>query len=202
MTTNRLVFVALFVGFLGACGGRSTLGIIHDGGKGADSGLQADGKRDGTTNADSARPTDGRADGVNPDSPGVDAADANLMDGRADVVAPDGRADVAAPDGRADGTAPDGRADGGAPDGIADVATREARGGEAGGTDAAPTLTSLEIAPPSVTIAVGVPYGGLVVTAVFSDGSTADVTAQTTLTSGDSTIVQVSGRTLSGLKAG
>jgi uncharacterized protein YjdB len=120
-----------------------------------------------------------------------------------DVLLPaDGPLDRAAADVRgaeaADASQPDGRR----PDAIADVARRETRGETGGGGDAAPSLATIEIAPPSVTIAVGMPFGGFVITAVYSDGSTADVTSQATLTSGDTAIVLVSGRTLTGLKAG
>ena len=186
MNTNRLVVLALLIGSLGACGGRSALKINHDGGSEADSVVAADGKRDVIANADSARTTD----------VAVDAA----TDAATDVA----NRDVATADAR-DASTLDARPDAPASDGIVDVATREARGevrGEAGGGDAAPNLASLELAPPSVTIAVGVPYSGFVATAVYSDGSTSDVTAQTTLTSGDATIAQITGRTVAGLKAG
>lgn len=74
----------------------------------------------------------------------------------------------------------------------------DARGDGAGPA----TLTSLELSPANPTIAIGVPYTSLVATAVFSDGTTTDVTASATFTTSDSTIVQVSGHTLTGQRAG
>jgi uncharacterized protein YjdB len=49
---------------------------------------------------------------------------------------------------------------------------------------------------------LGVPYTSLVVTALMSDGTSSDVTSASTYSSSDATVVQISGRSLSGLKAG
>ena len=190
MTRTRLLFLALTIATISACGGRSPLKAVRDGGP--ETGAAVDGQRDTLFAADGPRTADAPADALTRDVANVDAFDGRASDGSA----PDGSAS----DARDVNTTADLRPDGGT-DGRLDVVTREALSGEAGG-DAAPTLTSIEIAPPSLSIAVGVPYGGFVITAVFSDGSTADVTTQTTLTSGDATIVQISGRTLTGLKAG
>ena len=189
MTRTRLILFALLIGTIGACGGRSTLKItISDGGRDADGGSLSDGKRDGTPGADGVKPTDGPADAAVPDTAIPDGA--KPTDSPADFAIPDG----AGPDGRDAGNA-DGRPDSGGADGRRDL------GGDVGG-DAAPTLASIELAPPSVTIVAGVSYSGFVVTAVFSDGTTSDVTSQSSFTSGDSTIVQVSGHTVTGQKAG
>lgn len=65
-----------------------------------------------------------------------------------------------------------------------------------------PILTSIGITPPAITLVVGVPNSTLVVTAVYSDGTTKDVTSSATFTSSDATVLTVSGHTITGVKAG
>jgi len=168
MTRTRIAVAALLFGTFAACGGRSPLKAVHDGGPDAGSGIAPDGNRDAYLSTDLAGSTDAAAD-----VPVRDVGDAGLSDTRP-----------------------------GGGDSRPDIATREALPDVVGGADAAPTLTSIEIAPPSLTIGVGIPYLGFVTTAVYSDGSTRDVTTEAILTSADTTIVQISGGTLTGLKAG
>jgi uncharacterized protein YjdB len=65
-----------------------------------------------------------------------------------------------------------------------------------------PTLTSIGLTPPAPSVVVGVPNSTLVVTALYSDGTSKDVTSATLLASSDTTILTVSGHTMTGLKAG
>lgn len=203
MTRTRFAFLNLFLFTIVACGGRSSLHVET-----ADGGGLADAKRDVRLDAGS--------DGVFvPDVP------ADLPPAQPDLpVPPDNRPsdlprtpdapmppdlrtiDVARPD------APDARPiDVGRPDtALPDLARpdlpADARDGGRETGDVAPSLSLIELSPPSPTIVVGVPFTGFVVTAVYSDGSSSDVTATATLSSSDTSIVQVSGRTLSGQKAG
>ncbi len=171
MTSNKLAILVLLVGTIGACGGRSALRAVRDGGEAADSRGLSDGSSDGVRQVDGPRDSALR-DGPFADGPGGDSAPTDTR-----------RTDVSLPTDLRDG----GLADSGAPDAMG---------------DAAPTLTNIEVAPPSPTIAVGVAYTGLVVTAIFSNGSTTDVTGASTFASSDTTIVQVSGHTLTGQRAG
>jgi trimeric autotransporter adhesin len=147
---------------------------------------------------------------INRDVRGIDVGTAF------ETLRPDG-----GPIGNPDGRGPDGRAPG---DGLpppAEVGRGDANprtdqsinppdgrprpdGGP--GVEVGATLTGIEITPPNPTVVVGVPLPigapGLVVTALYSDGTSADVTASATFTSSDTTVLQVSGRTLSGQKAG
>jgi hypothetical protein len=175
---NRFGFALLLTACfsLGACGGRSTLKILHDGGDAADDTAASAGKRDALVTPDSGRVGDAPADA------------ASAADAAPDAGAGDGRDASLTAEVRPDGFV------------AADAAAIEVRG-EAGG-DAQATLASIELAPPSATIGVGIAYTGFVVTAVYADGSTVDVTALATLVSGDTTLAQVAGRTVTGLKAG
>jgi uncharacterized protein YjdB len=201
MSRDKLAFLALLVGTLGACGGRSTLTVIHDGGEADDSRIPADVRSDanldGRLGADSATRTDGPTltdvatltdgttdlagrDGSTADLPGADSA---RLDGTTDAPRTDALLATDARDGSIDGTVFDG--------GVREV-----------GGDAAPTLVGIEVTPPSPTIVVGVPYTSLVVTALMTDGTSLDVTSASTYSSSDATVVQISGHSLSGLKAG
>jgi trimeric autotransporter adhesin len=188
MLSKKFVLFVALVGSIGACGGRSTLKVLHDGGESPDVFVQADGKRDSATLPGDVARFDVAPDLagdtlVRTDVPDGAAPDTNRIDARIDVNPIDTPLDI------------------GGRDGGRDVLTREVLG-EVGGTDVPPALASLELSPPTVTIAVGVGYTGFVATAVYADGSTADVTAQTTLASADTTIAQVTGHTVTGLKAG
>ena len=211
MRRNKLAFFAVLIGTIGACGGRSTLKVIYDGGDAADSDTLADVKNDAKLDSQF------RADAaVLADAPPL--ADApSLVDGPADLPGRDGPADLPGRDGpaadfpgidfasvdpaRIDGaTRTDTPLTADTRDGRAiDVGTLDATDGSG---DAAPTLASIELTPPSRTIVMGVPYTGLTVTALMSDGTTTDVTAASTYASSDATVVQITGHSLSGLKAG
>jgi uncharacterized protein YjdB len=184
MNRIRLALFALLVVSIGACGGRSALKPLGDGGgTNNDVGAILDGKHDTAVpdvKADATTPADGVPDAVARD---IAVPDRPLSDVAPDLANPDG---PGAADARDAGPGIDTRADG---------------GNDLGG-DTAPTLSSIGVTPPSPTIVVGVPYTGLVVTALFSDGTSSDVTASSAFVSSDTTIVQVSGHTLSGLKAG
>jgi uncharacterized protein YjdB len=69
------------------------------------------------------------------------------------------------------------------------------------GSDAAPTLSSIEIAPPNPTLAYGTTLS-VVITAVYSDGSTKDVSSLATVTSSALGYVTVSGNILTGVHPG
>jgi uncharacterized protein YjdB len=216
MTRTRLVFLSALT--VAACGGRSSLHVqVADGGRLADSAAQ-DGKRDGST--DSARPSDGSADATTPDVFAPDAyvpsdlgSDAARRDNRPadlstlpdirpiDGLPPDAFRRDAGRDG-SDGSSDASRVDQGRPD--SPIVVPDARDGGLpdGAGDAAPTLQGIELSPPSPTIVVHVPYTGLVVTATFSDGTSSDVTASSTFSSSDTTVVQIAGQTLNGQKAG
>jgi len=202
MRRNQLAILGVLIATIGACGGRSTLKVTHDGGESADGQSLTDVKRDGkldtqTVTPDVALPPDVQPQ---PDSAIRDVAtpDVAVTDSlRLDSPRLDGASDAPnATDVPRTDTLPSTDArDGNRTDGIAIPPID-------GGGDAAPTLASLELTPPSPTIVVGVPYTGLIVTALMSDGTTADVTAAATYASSDATVVQISGHSLSGLKAG
>ena len=204
MRRSELAILGVLITTLGACGGRSTLKVTHDGGEAADGQSLTDVKRDGkfdsqSGTADVAVPPDVQPQ---PDSAIRDAA-------TPDVAVTDSlRLDSPRND-SANDSATDSATDGPRTDTPLGTDTRDGNGIDVirippidGGGDAAPTLASIELTPPSPTIVVGVPYTGLIVTALMSDGSSADVTAASTYTSSDATVVQVSGHSLSGLKAG
>jgi len=196
MTRNKLVLLALLAGTMGACGGRTTLRvIISDGGGEAD--VAVDGKHD-LSGVDLLSESGAAVDVSWPDLFPADVADAATPD-----VAQDGvRRDLSPADGaRNDGRRLDGARNDGSTDGRRDGASIDAQR-DGGASDMAATLVRIGVTPPNPVLAVGVPFSALLVTAVYSDGSSVNVTGQSTFTSGDSTIVQVSGSTLTGLKAG
>ncbi len=178
-----LASFALLVGTLGACGGRSALRVTYDAGE-ADDGLGLD-----LTDAQLDGKNDGKSDGVVT----ADGATADTARGDSAPV------DLATDTPRTDTPITTDTRDAGVRDGSLIDGNGIATDGSA---DAAPILAGIEITPPSPTIAVGIPYTGLVVTALMSDGTTSDVTATSTYASSDTTVVQVSGHALSGLKAG
>lgn len=202
MIRTRFASLGLFLFALtiGACGGRSALHLetAYDGGAANDARL--DGKRDGSLDTLVSLP-DAPADvAPNPDLPAQ--PDLPLFtDTRPDLPADARPIDLAATETarpdlpvRLDGASPEVRR--------LDGATPDTRDASPDNGDAAPTLSSIELTPPSTTIVVGVQFTGFVVTAVLSDGSTSDVTTSATFSSGDTAIVQVSGHTLTGVKAG
>lgn len=180
MLRNRLALLAILLSTLGACGGRSSLRGTVDGGLEDDGGASAaDAKLD--ARSDGGASDAARSDGTSAER-GPDLGDGN--DGRTDAAS-DVRTDLPA-DASRDGVFRDTPTDG----------SRDAA------TDAPPSLASIEVTPPNPTIVVGIAYTGLVVTAVMSDGSTENVTSTATFASSDSAVVKVSGRTLTGVKAG
>ncbi len=171
---------------------------------------------------------DGRLDGRGQDSrldggPGSDARiEAAISDVRIEAGIADARPEVGPAEVRVADVAPEVRAEAGGPDIGRDVASAEGVGRpdvarpEAGRPevppppidgprdtllDAAPTLTSIEISPPNPSLATGTSLP-VVITAVYSDGSTRDVSSSATVTSSDTSILTVSGATLTGVKAG
>jgi uncharacterized protein YjdB len=117
-------------------------------------------------------------------------------------------AEVAAGDARIEGGQLEVRAEAG-PDGGRDVPAIETGRTEAStpsdardaGSDAAPTLSSIEIAPPSPSLAYGTTLP-VVITGVYSDSSTKDVSSLATLTSSALGYVTVSGTILTGVHPG
>ncbi len=194
MRRNQLALLAILVGTLSACGGRSTLKVTQDGGNANGDHSLADVSNDG-----------------NVDSP-IIADVTNLADAPADAATRDGARDGATADivvtdsARTDLATDVPRTDAPRTDTPIAVDTRDGSILEVGrvdvGGDAAPTLASIQVSSSAQTIAVGIPFTGLVVTALMSDGTTSNVTTLSTFTSSDSTIIQVSGSTLTGLKGG
>ena len=207
MTRTRLVLCLALIGTLGACGGRNGLRTWnHDAG----------GAEDGSV--------DGRLDGVGPDSrfEGGLGFDTSMMEGgtpetRAEVATvetgtevgrSETRAEVGAVDAPLEGGRPEVRAEAGL-DGGRDAPSTETGRTEAAtpgdareaGSDAAPTLSSIEIAPPNPTLAYGTTLS-VVITAVYSDGSTKDVSSLATVTSSALGYVTVSGNILTGVHPG
>ncbi len=167
MTKGRLLGLVLMVGLgtLGACGGRSGLAIVSDGGIG-DGPFGSTSKDGGLADA-AALVRDG-----SPDQPALtgyspDVASIGTLSADAPVFLPD------------------------VPPILADALV-----------GVTPILISIGITPPALTLVVGVPNSTLVVTAVYSDGTTTDVTSATTFTSSDITVLTVSGHTMTGAKAG
>jgi uncharacterized protein YjdB len=80
-------------------------------------------------------------------------------------------------------------------------ATDAGDGGLPPGADGGAVLTRIEIAPPSATLAQGTALP-LVVTADFADGTSSDVTAQSTLTSSATAVATVSGQTVTAAAPG
>jgi len=198
MTRTRLVLCLALIGALGACGGRSGLRV---------------GTRDGGDAGGGS--ADGRLDGVGPDSHfevGL-ALDTSLREGgtpetRAEVATVETGAEVGAGDAKIEGGQPEVRAEAGL-DGGRDVPATETGRAEVstpsdardGGSDAVPTLSSIEIAPPAPSLAYGTTLP-VVITAVYSDGSAKDVSSLATLTSSALGYVTVSGNVLTGVHPG
>ena len=199
MTRTRLALLAFLVGtLLGACGGRSVLKINgqngYDGGDEADGGPKLDSKRDSALDADSAKPSDALPDLANDTLLPADVASTDVA--TSDAPSDSTKADVLADVRPAQDTIDASPADGIRTDGNAGRDAIDATG------DGPAALTGIEIAPANPTIAAGVPYTSLVVTALFSDGTSTEVTSSATFTSSDTAIIQVSGRSLTGQKAG
>src|SRR5208283_1352006 len=202
MMRTRLVLCLALIGTMGACGGRSGLRALGgDGGFAGEGGFVGDGSADRRFDGGIQ---DGRFDGLGAESVGTPdsrievgtSSDSRIevgtsSDSRIEVGASEVRAEVGGSDGR-DGPATDG--------GRAEVALPgDAR--DAGGDVAAATLSSIEIAPPSPTLAMGTTLS-VVITGVYSDGSSKDVSSSATVTSGAPAYVTVSGTTLTGVHPG
>jgi len=199
---TRLVLCLALIGTMGACGGRSGLRALGgDGGFAGEGGFVGDGSADRRFDGGIQ---DGRFDGLGAESVGTPdsrievgtSSDSRIevgtsSDSRIEVGASEVRAEVGGSDGR-DGPATDG--------GRAEVALPgDAR--DAGGDVVAATLSSIEIAPPSPTLAMGTTLS-VVITGVYSDGSSKDVSSSATVTSGAPAYVTVSGTTLTGVHPG
>ena len=206
MTRTRLVLCLALIGAMGACGGRSGLHpLFGDGSSEAEDG-SADGR------LDSGR-QDSRLDG----GLGSDTRiEVGISDARTDAGISDARAEAGTSDVRVVDVAPDVRAEAGGPDSGRDVALAEVGRPEVGRpevlppptdgprdapVDAAPTLTSIEISPPNPILVTGTTLP-VVITAVYSDGSTKDVSSLSTVTSSAAAYVSVSGTTLTGVHPG
>ena len=206
MTRTRLVLCLALIGATGACGGRSGLHpLFGDGSSEAEDG-SADGR------LDSGR-QDSRLDG----GLGSDTRiEVGISDARTDAGISDARAEAGTSDVRVVDVAPDVRAEAGGPDSGRDVALAEVGRPEVGRpevlppptdgprdapVDAAPTLTSIEISPPNPILVTGTTLP-VVITAVYSDGSTKDVSSLSTVTSSAAAYVSVSGTTLTGVHPG
>ena len=205
MTRTRLVLCLAAIGAMGACGGRSGLHTLaRDAGQVGDA--SADGRFDGLG-------SDSRAEVGAPDSRSEVAtsdsrSEVGTSDSRSEVGTPDGRSEVGTPDGRSEGGTTEVRAEVGGSDGRDAPATEGGRtevpapvdARDASG-DAAATLSSIEIAPPSPTLATGTTLP-VAITAVYSDGSSKDVSGSSTVTSSAVAYVTVSGTTLTGVHPG
>ena len=182
MTRTRLALCLALVGVVGACGGRSGLhvstgdGSVGDGSTGAGQDSRFEGGLGSET----------RNEGGTPDaSAGVGAADARSEGGTPEV-----RAEAGFDGGRDAPATETGRSEAAVPGDARDA-----------GGDAAPTLSSIEIAPPAPTLAYGTTLP-VTITAVYSDGSTKDVSNLATITSSAVAYVTVSGTILTGLHPG
>jgi trimeric autotransporter adhesin len=157
-------------------------------------------------------PSDAALDGRGDGGPPNNRPDGVASDGRNDVAQTDGRNDVAQTDGRNDVAQTDGLPDGARPADGRDVALPDGpldlpalpdgppREGPPGRPDVAPpvTLTGIEISPASpIVVNVGTPRQ-ILVTAVFSNNTTQDVSGSAAVTSADTSILTVSGTTLNG----
>ncbi len=212
MTRTRLVLCLAVIGALGACGGRSGLRVANgDGGDAGDG--RADGRFDGV-GPDSRLGVDtGMMEGGTPETRAeVATAEAGTEVGRVETGADVGRsetgAEVAAGDARIEGGQPEVRTEAGL-DGVPDAPVTETGRAEVStpsdardaGGDAAPTLSGIEIAPPAPTLAYGTTLS-VVITAVYSDGTTKDVSSLAALTSSALGYVTVSGNVLTGVHPG
>ena len=205
MTRTRLVLCLALIGAMGACGGRSGLHpLFGDGSSEAEDG-SADGRLDG-------RGQDSRSDG----GLGSDTRiEVGTSDARTETGTSDARTETGTSDVRVVDVAPDVRPEAGGPDTGRDVALAEVGRPEVGRpdvlppidaqrdapVDAAPTLTSIEISPPNPILVTGTTLP-VVITAVYSDGSTKDVSSLSTVTSSAPAYVTVSGTTLTGVHPG
>ena len=206
MTRTRLVLCLALIGAMGACGGRSGLHpLFGDGSSEAEDG-SADGRLDG-------RGQDSRSDG----GLGSDTRiEVGTSDARTETGTSDARTETGTSDVRVVDVAPDVRPEAGGPDTGRDVALAEVGRPEVGRpevlppptdgprdapVDAAPILTSIEISPPNPILVTGTTLP-VVITAVYSDGSTKDVSSLSTVTSSAPAYVTVSGTTLTGVHPG
>jgi trimeric autotransporter adhesin len=195
MTRSKWVLCLALAGVIGACGGRNGLrsGAGDGGTDNGDArrdGLTSDGKQDVPDGLRDVVATDARLD-VSSDAR-LDVADAPQTDSRPDVPT--------------DNRTPDVNSD--VRDGNRDVpfitdGPRDVPDGRQDASDGGPavTLSSIEIAPATVTVNLGTPTV-VKITAVYSDSSNKDVSVLTSLTSGDTSVVTASGVTLTGVKAG
>ena len=205
MTRTRLVLCLALIGAMGACGGRSGLHPLFGDGSGEAEDGSADGRLDG-------RGQDSRSDG----GLGSDTRiEVGTSDARTEAGTSDARTEAGTSDVRVVDVASDVRAEAGGPDTGRDVALAEVGRPEVGRpdvlppidaqrdapVDAAPTLTSIEISPPNPILVTGTTLP-VVITAVYSDGSTKDVSSLSTVTSSAPAYVTVSGTTLTGVHPG
>ena len=205
MTRTRLVLCLALIGAMGACGGRSGLHPLFGDGSGEAEDGSADGRLDG-------RGQDSRSDG----GLGSDTRiEVGTSDARTEAGTSDARTEAGTSDVRVVDVASDVRAEAGGPDTGRDVALAEVGRPEVGRpdvlppidaqrdapVDAAPTLTSIEISPPNPILVTGTTLP-VVITAVYSDGSTKDVSSSSTVTSSAAAYVSVSGTTLTGVHPG
>jgi trimeric autotransporter adhesin len=202
MCRNRLALaIFLLTSLVGACGTRSSLKIAGDGGQDDGGASRFDVKIDGSV-IDQGKLGDGS---TNPDT--ADAGVAPDVPIALDVAPELGR-DVARIDLGTDARpGPDLLPPFGGDAGDARIGDTN-RPREVGGPDlpvdgqTVATVTSLELSPSNPSIAIGLAYTSLTATAIMSDGTTTDVTSSATFASSDSGVVQVSGHTLTGQKAG
>ena len=206
MTRTRLVLCLALIGAMGACGGRSGLHPLFGDGSGEAEDGSADGRLDG-------RGQDSRSDG----GLGSDTRiEVGTSDARTEAGTSDARTEAGTSDVRVVDVASDVRAEAGGPDTGRDVALAEVGRPEVGRpevlppptdgprdapVDAAPILTSIEISPPNPILVTGTTLP-VVITAVYSDGSTKDVSSSSTVTSSAAAYVSVSGTTLTGVHPG
>ena len=207
MTRTRLVLCLAVIGALGACGGRSGLRVAK-----GDGGSAGDGRAD--ERFDGAGPDSHFEGGLGLDTSIVESgtpetrAEVAMVETGADVGRAETGAEVGAVDAGIDGGRPEVGAEAGL-DGGRDVPAIETGRTEVStpidardaGGDAAPTLSSVEIAPPAPSLAYGTTLP-VVITGVYSDGSTKDVSSLATLTSSALGYVTVSGNVLTGVHPG
>ena len=214
MTRTRLVLCLALIGTMGACGGRS--GLRPRGGDGG--GIVGDGSADGRFTGQDVRFDAGLGVDVRSDVATLDArAEAGTSDARIEAGTLDARIEAGTLDARIEAGTSDTRIEAGTSEVRAEVGGLDGRdapaaeGGRAeiptptdardAGGDAVLTVSSIEIAPASPRVVIGIPLP-VVVTAVYANGSTANVSSSATVTSANTSIVTVSGTTLSGVKAG
>ena len=220
MTRTKLGLCLALIGAVGACGGRSGLRVLtRDGGGVGD--VSADGRLDGGGQdgrfevglASDARIEVGISDARTEAGTSDARTEVGTSDVRTEVGASDVRTEAGTSEVRVADVALDVRPEAGGPDvprdGAIDVRVADGRPDVSTPTDTprdlagdtAPTLSSIEISPASPTVHIGTPLS-VVITAIYADGSTADVSASATVTSGATSILTVSGATLTGVAAG